>query len=126
VAVKRGCPECLTEGYRRDGEPMGTLPGYVAHEADGAVTWRPCWTCNRDRWSAWQTGEMEPATPAEDLRDRQGSRGPSDDVREVWRTMLAPKPSVPADNESVEEKARRRAQLERLAKAFANPEQEEP
>jgi hypothetical protein len=57
-SVKRGCPECLTEGYTRDGEPMGLHPGFVARELDGVVDWRPCFACNRDRWSAWQTGEL--------------------------------------------------------------------
>jgi hypothetical protein len=114
VAVERGCRECLTEGYTRDGAPMGVHRGFVAREMDGTVDWRPCFGCNRERWTAWQTGETAPAPTTS---DDQPSAAPTE-VRKAWRAAVAAKPTVPADNETVEDKARRRAQLDAMARLF--------
>jgi hypothetical protein len=112
VAARPGCPECLTEGYQRDGTPMGIHPGYVARELDGLVDWRPCFGCNRDRWSAWQAGELSP-DPAPEQAAHAPS-GPTPKQAAALAAALYRPPAPIADNESAHERARKRAQLERL------------
>ncbi len=62
------CPECGSAGA--GGTAAGTHPGWVpvsreipAEKARTVepclvVEWRPCFTCNPDRWQAWQEGKL--------------------------------------------------------------------
>ena len=113
----------MTEGYTRDGAPMGVQPGFVARELAGVVDWRPCYTCNRERWSAWQAGETAPATT-----DDQPEHGtpPSPAMRVAWRAALYRPPAAISDNESLHERARKRAQAERLRAHFPDQEAAAP
>jgi hypothetical protein len=112
VAPTRGCPECLTENYRRDGTALGVHPGYIARDLDGTVDWRPCYVCNRERWTAWQTGELAPATSPEDAA--HAPSGPTREQAAALAAALQPPPVVIGDNESVHERARKRAALDKL------------
>ncbi len=79
------CPECGPAGA--GGGDAGMHPGFVpvtrelADPSTGEVKvdaktgrpellveWRPCFTCNPDRWRAWQEGRMRAAD-----RDRRAS-----------------------------------------------------
>jgi hypothetical protein len=125
VAVKRGCDECLTEGYQRDGTPMGRVSGFVPRELDGRVDWQPCFGCNRERWSAWQAGELSPATSPEVEEAPHERTGPTREQAAVMAAAFQPPPVVIGDNESVHERARKRAALDKLRARYPDPDQPE-
>jgi len=62
------CPECGPAGA--GGTAAGPHPGWVpvtreipaeqagTVEPSLVVEWRPCFTCNPDRWQAWQEGTL--------------------------------------------------------------------
>jgi hypothetical protein len=55
------------------GNPLESLP-------DGPVSTRPCFDCNRDRWEAWQAGELTGPPPGkvENLADRRAAAARAD------------------------------------------------
>jgi hypothetical protein len=66
--IDQGCPECGPASPVTD--LAGEVPGWVAvlveipasvygdPEPYTQVQRRPCFTCNRPRWEAWQTGDL--------------------------------------------------------------------
>jgi hypothetical protein len=119
---KLGCRDCLAEACRRDGTPMGKVRGFIAEEQDGLVVWRPCYGCNRERWSAWTTGELDHEA---ELPEGAGCP-PRAEHRRAWVAALTPRPPVLAENESLEDRARRRVLLERFERWAGEHSDAEP